>query len=275
MKKSELIFNVILVPVDFVVIILAVSVAYFLRFETVLKEFRPVIDKINFLDFIILTSIFTVLCILIFAFLGLYNLRVVKKFDEFYKIFIGISAAFVLAIVLIFLNKELFSSRFIILSAWILCVLFVFVARLIIGIIRRSIFKKGVGVYREIIIGNNRSEIISNEMKNSPGLGFKVIKKIGISEGNVNIDEILKELKKFKERDLFDEVILSDPTLPRRQILKLAGFCDDNNIIFKFVPDILGTHILNYDIRTIGGIPIIELTKTSLEGWGKVAKKNH
>ena len=43
MKKLELTFTAILVPLDYLALLLAGSLAYFLRFESFVTEIRPVV----------------------------------------------------------------------------------------------------------------------------------------------------------------------------------------------------------------------------------------
>jgi len=43
MKKLELVFTAILVPFDYLVLLLSGTLAYFLRFESFVTEIRPVV----------------------------------------------------------------------------------------------------------------------------------------------------------------------------------------------------------------------------------------
>ncbi len=47
MKKSELVFNVLQLPVDFLMIVIAGLTAYFLRFHPGLVGFHPVIFNLS------------------------------------------------------------------------------------------------------------------------------------------------------------------------------------------------------------------------------------
>jgi len=64
-KKSELFFSAILVPLDFLMIVLAGLAAYFLRFQSLLVEIRPIIYEIPFKEYLgivlILAGLFHIL----------------------------------------------------------------------------------------------------------------------------------------------------------------------------------------------------------------------
>ena len=59
MKKAELFFTAFLVPVDFIMIVLAAVMAYFLRFTPWLVDIRPVLFDLPFSKYIVLVLVVT------------------------------------------------------------------------------------------------------------------------------------------------------------------------------------------------------------------------
>ncbi|MFA6322985.1 MAG: exopolysaccharide biosynthesis polyprenyl glycosylphosphotransferase, partial [Candidatus Buchananbacteria bacterium] len=55
--------------------------------------------------------------------------------------------------------------------------------------------------------------------------------------------------------------------------LDLINFADEYHIDFKYAADLLGTHLLNLDVATFAGMPIIEVKRTRLDGWGRISKR--
>ncbi|MCC2632062.1 MAG: Undecaprenyl-phosphate galactose phosphotransferase, WbaP/exopolysaccharide biosynthesis polyprenyl, partial [Patescibacteria group bacterium] len=49
--------------------------------------------------------------------------------------------------------------------------------------------------------------------------------------------------------------------------------CLEQHIGFSFVPSLLTELQSNYDVRTIVGLPVIEVNPTPLEGWGRILKR--
>jgi exopolysaccharide biosynthesis polyprenyl glycosylphosphotransferase len=123
-----------------------------------------------------------------------------------------------------------------------------------------------MGAHNVIVIGKNGiSDEIIKEIKNKPSLGYKIIEYLKSSE-IYRIKDILKE------KDI-DDVILADPELAKEQLVELIDICEEKHINFKFVPNLFQAMTINIGFDTLGGIPVIEVKKTALDGWGKIIKR--
>ncbi|MBL7047788.1 MAG: hypothetical protein ISR95_09215, partial [Candidatus Marinimicrobia bacterium] len=113
MNKSELTFSAILVPLDYVVVFLAGLVAYGIRFGSFVSELRPVIYEMPLKEFLPILFFASLLWIIVFGFSGLYSIRSTRKMvEELTKIILACSTAVLVIIIVIFFQRELFSSRF-------------------------------------------------------------------------------------------------------------------------------------------------------------------
>ncbi|OGN13807.1 MAG: hypothetical protein A3J47_01545 [Candidatus Yanofskybacteria bacterium RIFCSPHIGHO2_02_FULL_43_22] len=269
MKKSELYFNVLRLPVDFVMLILAGVSTYFLRTE-ILFVFRPVLFEFNlpFAKYLYLVLFVSLLFTGSYAVSGLYSLKSRRGFfDELIKIVVASSAGTMLVIIYIFLRQELFDSRFLVLGSWFFAIIFVFVGRILVSRIQKFyVVKRNFGIHNVMVIGNDElATSIVAQIKNEPHNGYRLFKHVLSPEPD--------EIKKAKTLNLIDEVILTNPDYPEKKILELVNFCHENHIVFKYIPNIYKTLTVNFDIDVIGGLPLIELKRTRLDGWGKVAKR--
>ena len=81
MKKSELIFSAALVPLDYLMLIAAAVIAYFLRVNPYISDIRPVFftENLPFFDYLLLALMISPLWIVFFAITGLYNLKVSRN----------------------------------------------------------------------------------------------------------------------------------------------------------------------------------------------------
>ena len=101
MKRSELFFNVIRVPLDFAMLLAAGVTTYLLRTQ-ILDTFRPVLFELNlplfkYFGIILITALVFMAC---YAVSGLYLIRSrSSSLDEFLKIVIGSSAGIMAVIV--------------------------------------------------------------------------------------------------------------------------------------------------------------------------------
>jgi len=268
LKKAELIFSVILIPLDFLMLIAAALAAYFLRFQT-LAEVRPIIYEMPFWEFFNIAASMAMAWLVIFALSGLYTIGGTRRvLDELAKIFLACSVGLAFIIVLFFFQRDLFSSRFIILAAWALAVVFMSFGRLAVRFVQRILFRKGVGIHRVVIVGEDKNtDVLVGEFYKNPGLGLKVIKRYTKFDENTagEIEELYKTLG-------VDEIIQTGG-VSREETLGLIDFCNDHHIVFKYSADLFAVQAAKIDIRDYAGVPVAEVKRTRLEGWGKIYKR--
>lgn len=269
MKKSELIFNVILLPLDYLAIVLAAITAYFLRF-TSFAEVRPIVYEMPFGEFMNIVFLVALGAIIIFAIGRMYSMRGTRKvLDEIIKVFLACSAGIMLVIVVIFFQRELFSSRFIILAAWALAFIYVSFARIVIISLQRYFFKKGIGIHKVVLIGDDKTkDELATAFGKRKSYGFKVV-----AEYHDFSDEAEGKILELWRQKKIDEVVLADPTINKNTNLRLVEFAQEHNLVFKYAADLFKTYAINVDVNTIAGIPIVELKRTPLDGWGRVIKR--
>lgn len=269
LKKAELIFSVILVPLDFLMLIAAALAAYFLRFQTVVA-FRPIIYEMPLGLFLNIAAGMAVAWLIIFALSGLYTIGGTRRIlDELAKIFLACSAGLAVIIILIFFQRDLFSSRFIILAAWILAIIFVSFGRLATRFIQRALFRRGVGVHRVVILGEDKNTaILVSEFYKNPGLGLKVIKRYPKFD-----ESVAAELEELERTVGLDEIIQTNGGMSREETLGLVDFCNEHHIVFKYSADLFAVQAAKIDIRDYAGVPVVEIKRTRLEGWGRIYKR--
>ncbi|MEK7167855.1 MAG: hypothetical protein AAB791_02520, partial [Patescibacteria group bacterium] len=94
MKKSEIAISASLVPVDYLMVVLAGIVSYFIRYIGPIQEIRPVIFDLKFNTYLDLLWLISLIWIISFALAGLYSMRGAKKaMDELSRIILGCSTA--------------------------------------------------------------------------------------------------------------------------------------------------------------------------------------
>lgn len=272
MKRSELIFSALLVPVDFLMFLGAGIAAYFLRTSPLVAQWRPVLFALNlpFQRYFFLLIGVAIFGLLVFAISGLYNITPQKRlFKEFFQIVVAVSATLLAVILYIFLTSTLFESRFIILVAWVLAIIFINLGRFFIKKIQRyMVGKYNLGIHYVAVIGKDKmTKKVIREINNHPDLGYRIVKHFP----ELKIEKIKNFLKKAKPQ--IDEVILASPNYERGEVLEILDFCDEQRIGFKFVPNLFQTLTTNIELDTFDGAPLIEIKRTPLDGWGKIIKR--
>jgi len=269
MKRSELFFGAMLVPIDFMMLLTAAAAAYYVRLSELVRGLRPVVFEVDlpFSQYMQLASIVSFVIIFVFAAQGLYAMRVTRKaFDEVTQIFSGISLGLMIIILGIFLRAELFQSRFILIIAYVFAFLFVSFGRAMIRELQHVLLQRGLGVHRVVLAGNGpfATELAALFTKN-PDLGYVVVGELSNVEWSA--------LQHIYDRHGLDEVIQTNPMLPDEDNLVLLDFSEQYKIDYKYVPNIFETHAINVRYRQIGTVPLLELSRTSLDGWGRIAKR--
>jgi exopolysaccharide biosynthesis polyprenyl glycosylphosphotransferase len=271
MKKSEILFSAILAPIDYLLIVAAGVSAYFLRYSDIYQEnVREVVFSLSFAVYLKYALVLAVVWVIIFALSGLFSMRPNKKmFDILNKIFLACSTGTLAVIVIFFFSRELFSSRFIILAVWILSIIYTSLAHVILRFIQQALYKKGVGIHRVVLIGEAPESLsLSEEIHRQVNLGYKII----FHAKNYS-EELREKIKELAEAESIDEIIQANPNLGREESLALMDVAEEYHLDFKYVADILGAQRTNVDIKMIDGVPLIEIKKTPLDGWGRVAKR--
>ncbi|MCA9387772.1 MAG: sugar transferase, partial [Candidatus Andersenbacteria bacterium] len=269
MKRSELLFTALLVPLDYLMILLAAAAAFGLRFLDIFTEARPVEFETTLWEFLELVAIAAPVALLIFASLGFYQIRRHRNVtDDLIKAFIGMTVAVTVFIVYVFFTRELYESRFLVISVWLLAVTCITLGRFLLRRIRVMFFKRGVGLHRVVILGNGKTGERLSQIYQKASLGHNVVAEYEtLSEG------VLKKLKQFAKNPGIDEVIVTNTTaFDQELLLQLHQLSEEQKWEFAIVPDLFGT-LSNFDVHDVGGIPLFEIRHTPLEGWYRILKR--
>jgi exopolysaccharide biosynthesis polyprenyl glycosylphosphotransferase len=270
MKKSELIFSVALIPIDFIMVVLAGVSAYYLRFSQLSTEIRPVIFSLSFSVYLQIILAIAFIWLIIFSFAGLYNLRELGSLKkELRKVILGCSLGLVFIVIFVFIYRQLFSSRFIVLAGWLIAIIYVAIGRVIITYVRRFFYKYGAGLHKIVVIGAGQTaDRFVKIFASQKWLGFSVIKRF-----NDFSLATAQEFEEFLKTNEVDEVLQADPNLSKSDRLRLFDFADEHHLIFKYAADLLETKVLHVQVDELAGLPVVEIRKTPLDGWSRVIKR--
>lgn len=268
MKRSELLFNLISIFVDFAMVLLSGIMAFYLRFR--LEELRPIIYNLTLSEYLKNLVLIAPVIILLMALAGLYNLKGTRRTSsELFKIVLAISSGLLLVVVLFFFNQTVFPSRLIILMTWGLAILWVSFGRIILRKVQVEMLKKGIGTHKLVVIGTGEDSELLNEIRKRPELGLGIVANLKFS----NADALIAEFEIIRKEKGIDEILVTDTNLPSNANGRLLDFCRDYGILFNYVPDVFETSKSNVSVETISGIPLVVLKGTPLHGWGRVIKR--
>ena len=249
-------------------IILAGIAAYFLRFAPLFTKIKPIYFSLTFEQFLIFLSFGALFTIIVAAFSGLYQTKPLKSIEEFFHIIVSTAASLLVINFSAYLSQTFFESRFILITTWILSVIFITLNRHGMKLVRHYLAKKyHIGLNKVVIIGDNEiTRKIKEHIQKNPRLGYQIIK---------NYEKVdLERLEKEISRDSVDDLILGNSHPSRQQVIELFNFCSQKSINFRFVPTNFQALTAGLEMETLGGLPLLEAKRTPLEGWRKVIKRS-
>jgi len=267
MRRNQLTFAVILLPLDYLALLLAAMTAHRLRFGALLAV-RPAVSLLPYPQFLQAAALVALAYLLIFALSGLYTIERPRRIlEESVKVISGCTLA-VMGLI-IFFRGELFTSRFVILAAWVLSFVYVIVERLLVRLVNRFLLKRGIGVRRAIVIGgeDRSTAAIVAEFERNPEAGYRIVRRYPRWTA-----EAAGEAAALCGKEKIDEVFVTDPEAAKDEMRAVIEFAEDRHLTFRYAADTLAAHAALMS-TTIAGIPVIEVKRTRLEGWGRVYKR--
>lgn len=268
MKKFEIYFNIALVFIDFLMIYIAGTFTFFFRHSNLIQSFKPAAFEIPYNQFLTSLILTAVLWIIVFAFNGLYNLKVTRSVtEEIFKVLSASLIVFALIATFLMLSRTLFDSRFIIILGWILAVLAIMFFRVAVKKLQQYLVGKyNFARHNVLLVGKTGSQALYNlekELSRTPRFGYEVVGKIN----EISLDKIERL---FREKNI-NELFLTDLNFEKKDILELVSLCFRSSVAFNFVPVLFET--FKTQTHTLSTMPLVQLVNTSLGGWGKIFKR--
>ncbi|MBU1126622.1 sugar transferase [Patescibacteria group bacterium] len=269
MKRIDLFFTAVFVPLDFLMLIFAAISAYFLRFSSSAESIRPVTFDLPLGEYLGYVVPITIIWLAIYALAGLYNIRPHRLAGEVTRVFLASSTGIAAILAIAFFSRELFDSRFILLAVWALAILFVGTERIIMRLIERALRKYDIGMKHVVIIGKTHSgNKLHQYFDKYPRLGYAIIDQVG--SFNEETKQKILELKKYHNVDV---LMLANPGVTLEEVQAIKTFSDIESMTFIYSADMFPGSAVRPILHTFAGQPVIEVPKTPLDGWGAIYKR--
>ncbi len=275
-KKSELIFNLLLVPLDFLAVTAAFVLAYIIRIKI---DGRPAAHPIQAFLFLKIILLIIPVWLFIFVITGMYNLTSQRgRLEEVSKAFVAVSGGTMFMILIDFLFRQpIFPSKAVPIYGFFLSLLFVIAGRQIIRKIQRYLFTYKVGIRRAVLIGSGPiAQKILDDLS-SRHSGYEVVAVVDERQPKTTDFEGLETYRDFdemmkKHREI-DEMIQADSGFEAEEVLRMVNYATNHHIAFRFVPNQFGVYAINASVGTLAGMPVMEIKHTPLDGWGRIFKR--
>ena len=273
----------------------AFTLAYLLRFETLIAELIPVTKgKPPFGQYVDMLPFIGILVPIAFQVQGLYRLRRGRsRVDDFFAVFVGSILAVVLGIIstLVFqtyyVPQELKDQGVYEVSqpVWALFlminVLFTYSSRELVREALERRWRAGIGLKRVLIAGaGDLGRLVADKVIEHRELGFKVVGFIDDRAGGDHIGYrglpllgTLNDADEIIRGERIDHVYVALPLEEHVKMLSLVEATNREGVDVHVVPDLLQFIALRARLENLDGVPIISLNDVPLRGLNSVLKR--
>ncbi len=269
MKRIEVLFGVLRVPLDALAVTLSLVISYRLRMAGVdlfplalLSESANLPDLHAYLLSFVLPSV--VVIVLLAASLGLYTLRsTVSAWGEVWWVCVlnALWLTFVIGWYALVL-REFFPSRALLLYGVVLNVVLITLVRAALTLVQRSLLRAGVGRREAVSIGTVPLAAAARDTL-ARDINYWYLGHLADLEG----------LKRLGHQHSVDLVLQTDPNPGSRETLALIDYCRSHHIGYAFLPPVLADVPHQLRVERLGLLPLVRFQPTPLDGWGRVAKR--
>ena len=280
-RRYNAIFGLCLLVCDVLAAVLALYVAYRIRFRTSLLP-APVESH----DWRVYWSIAVIAGLLIpvvFAAGGLYRpKRSASRVDEGYTVFTSFSIISVATMAIsAFISGDFNYSRALLGMSWLLGVGLILIFR---GLLRSAQYmarSRGFGTVNVLFVGSGEvARFILQTVRQSPGLGYRPVGFIAgeATAGGQQIDGLpvlgaLETVGRIIEKYRVGELIVAEPGLSHREILDLVARCEKSQVSIRVFPDVFQIMTSEVAIGDISGLPMVSVRDLALRGWNLTIKR--
>ena len=231
MKKSEILFSIARIPLDFGMVMAAMLVAYRLRQHTdLIPGMHFPIDLLNFPslpEYLEFASWASFALLVVFAINSMYTMKTTARMsNEVIKVFSLVAAWIMLIIAYYFVTRQFFFSRLVLGYIWILAVVFLASGRILMRIFQRTLSKYGIGRRRILFIGENIiTTKIAAKFKDNPAyhiVGIVTQSGKEVKAASLRILGTITDLQKIVNRHHIEEIIQTKSDLAVSLFVKMG-----------------------------------------------------
>lgn len=273
-----MIYPLLLIITDFITLLAAFALAYILRVQV---DSSPLVREIPALSFIKVFALLIPLWLIINGILGLYSKPVYeKRLPELGRLLAGSFLGILLIIGYDFLlDTTIFPARLVPVYAFIGSFILLVIARNILWLLRRYLFRYGYGVRGVMIIGStDASKALAEILQHTLASGYRVAAIVGnkssIPEGleHTHYPSLAKALDAFPKLGIHT-VIQTELFESEGKNNEVFEFVRDHHLQYKFIPAQSEFYTGKNTVEVLFGFPVISVHQTPLIGWGSVIKR--
>jgi exopolysaccharide biosynthesis polyprenyl glycosylphosphotransferase len=193
---------------------------------------------------------------------------------------VGLAAVLILAAIALF-NVGVDYSRLTVTYSVVLTAALMTVERYLLRQYETRLRRRGIGTEKVLLVGTGPgSEMLVSRMSMFPQYGFQVRgvlddeRTIGSQFAGVSVVGRVDDLP-AKARELgADQVFIAMADHDRGRVLHLIKQCEDQQLEFKVIPDLLDIMSTRTEVNAIDGLPLVGVRHSRLTGVNSVLKRS-
>jgi exopolysaccharide biosynthesis polyprenyl glycosylphosphotransferase len=278
MKKLEIIFGIIRLPLDMLAGVVGFIIAYNFRLTNFVSEYIGNVEAVSFygnFDNFTLHYALPLVAYLVFlmALFGLYNLKTIDSFWSQVKRIMA-SLGFWLGSIIsyFFIVRDFPFSRFVLLFSFISILFCIIFARTLVILVQRLCLKYGYGKRRVLLVADSKSNIQRIIKALNKDVRFEIVGYISPEKFKLKLKylgthlQLLNILNNYQVDDVFQ---VGNSTFQA----DVMQFCRFFHKEYHFIPEVLEVQRHNIILEEVSGLPIFRVNQTPLDGWGRVLKR--
>lgn len=233
---------------------------------------KGILDPINAPQFVAMQLSIVLGLIIIFAFRGLYRLRLTGTlFRQMWTIISSATVGLGFLITYYFIFSPPSNSRLIVPFVWASAIVVLCIGRLLVSVAMGLLYRLGLGETRVLVIGSGRlGKMIMQHITANPTLGYSIVGFLHEPSeepgdfGRFKMLGTLDDIGLVIRSMQIDEVIIALPSHLHQYAIKSVKLCERLGATFKLIPDLYEMSLSRIDMEAIEGIPLIGIKQASL-----------
>jgi exopolysaccharide biosynthesis polyprenyl glycosylphosphotransferase len=223
----------------------------------------------------------TLAWLFVFNFFGLYRRRFESLLDEIAFIAGMVLIGIIFLVGMLFVYREFWFSRQVILYASVFTVAGMFLVRAVIEAIQRLLFSRGVGISKVLIVGAGESgRMLARKIKEDAFSGYQIMgfldndpKLLNQSIEGIPVLDNTSKLKQLVAKFKVEEVFIAMPNISSPQMLDLVTECDVCGVTFKLLAGELELLASRVSTDEVAGVPLVLIREIGLMGISAFLKR--
>lgn len=272
-NNASVVYGLFLVVGDFFALACAFLAAYLLRFRILSGAPVASVSGRTFFYAILATL---PIWIVIHALMGLYSQSVYeRRFSELGRLLVA-SVTGILTVIGydFFTEGHLFPGRLVPLYGLVLGFGFLVMFRNTARVLRRWLFRYGVGVSDILIVGDTdvAAQLVS-DFRATNRTGIRVLGVVGgHGHGVRKFPSFAAALKQLGSSPLHG-IIQTELYADQAKNDEILAHARNHHISYRFVPGNADLFVGNISVDLFGNVPMIAVHQTALIGWGRIVKR--